>query len=88
MGSSSRRSGVNKPGWYKNLPHFWQEVVDQTLHFILGFVIGALSPLGSIAVCLGREWWQNYGDADNDAIDMLEDISVWTLGAIVASLLF
>lgn len=74
--------------WYESLPHFWQEVVDQLIHFLLGFAIGALSPMLSVAICLGREWLQNVGDDDNDAMDMLEDISVWTLGAIVASLVF
>lgn len=74
--------------WYEDLPHVWQEVVDQAAHFTLGFGIGAFNPLFSISVCLGREWFQNYGDDDNDAIDMLIDIIFWTLGAIVASLVF
>ncbi len=45
-------------------------------------------PLLSVVVCLAREWFQNFGDDDNDAIDMLTDITSWTLGAIVASLVF
>lgn len=77
-----------KPQWYQDLPHVWQDVVDQVAHFALGFAIGGFSPLFSISVCLGREWFQNYGDDDNDAIDMLTDITSWTLGAIVASLVF
>lgn len=74
--------------WYEELPKVWQEVIDQTLHFGLGLVVGGFSPLLSIVVCLAREWFQNYGDDDNDAIDMLTDITSWTLGAIVASLVF
>lgn len=77
-----------KPQWYEDLPHVWQEVVDQAAHFGLGFVVGALSPLLSVVVCLAREWFQNFGDDNNDAIDMLADITSWTLGAIVASLVF
>lgn len=77
-----------KPGWYDRLPHWGQDLVDQSLHALIGFGIGAFSPLLSIAVCLAREWLQNYGDLDNDAIDMLTDIIFWTLGAVVASVVF
>lgn len=77
---------MTKPQWYKDLPHIWQEVVDQMLHFISGAAIGYFSPLFSVAVALFREWWQNRGDTDNDAMDMHRDLTVWYLGALVMSL--
>lgn len=79
---------MKKPAWYRRLPHVWQECVDQSLHFTAGLVLGFASPILSIVVEIIREWWQNYGDKENDAMDMLTDITVWTLGAVAASLVF
>lgn len=75
-----------KPGWYKDLPHWGQEVVDQTLHFILGFSIAAVAGLGfSIGMAVLRETVQNWGDDNNDYLDMMIDLLFWTIGAVVAS---
>lgn len=78
-----------KPQWYEDLPHVWQEVVDQVLHFTAGFLISAFTgPFFSFGFAIGREIVQNWGDKDNDYLDMATDVLVWTLGAIVASLVF
>lgn len=74
--------------WYDDLPKVWQEVVDQAIPFSLGFLIGAFSPVVSIVVAVVYEAFQNWGDGDNDYLDMATDLSVWTLGAIAASLAF
>lgn len=74
--------------WYEDLPKFWQEGVDQALHFTAGFALGCLSPLFSVGFAIGREIAQNWGDKDNDYLDMALDLLVWTLGAVVASLVF
>lgn len=75
-----------KPRWYRELPKLWQEVVDQFLHFVAGAAIGYFSPMLSVGAALLREWWQNRGDTDNDAMDMHMDLTVWWLGAVVMSL--
>lgn len=75
-----------KFAWYENLPKLWQEVVDQVLHFALGGLIALASPMLSVGVALTREWWQNRGDTDNDAMDMHRDLAVWYLGALAMSL--
>lgn len=70
-----------KPQWYEDLPRAWQEVVDQTLHFVAGFLISALTnPAISIGVAWIRELIQNWGDEDNDYLDLATDLLVWTLG--------
>ena len=75
--------------WYDDLPKIAQEAIDQTLHFTAGFAISALAgPIVSIAVALIRELVQNWGDADNDYLDMAIDVLVWGLGAALASLVF
>ena len=75
--------------WYDDLPKVAQEAIDQTLHFGTGFAISALAgPIVSIVVALIRELVQNWGDADNDYIDMAIDVLVWGLGAALASLVF
>lgn len=74
--------------WYDDLPRVWQEVVDQSLHFGLGFILGAFSPVFSVLVGIGREIVQNWGDEDNDYTDMAIDVFVWTLGAVAASSVF
>lgn len=74
--------------WYEDLPHVWQEVVDQALHFAAGFLIGAINPWLSIGAAVLREIIQNWGDEDNNYLDMAVDILVWTLGAVAASLVF
>lgn len=79
---------MKKPQWYKNLDHQWQECIDQLLHFIAGFCLGYFSPMMSVAVAIGREAWQNWGDTNNDTEDMLTDLTVWWIGAMTASLVF
>lgn len=74
--------------WYEELPKVWQEIVDQTLHFTAGFLLGAINPWLSVGVAVLREIIQNWGDADNDYFDMAIDVLVWTLGAVAASLVF
>jgi hypothetical protein len=74
--------------WYDDLPHVWQEVIDQTLHFGAGFLIGCFSPILSIVVAVAYEAVQNWGDEDNNYLDLATDLLVWTLGAVVASLAF
>ena len=75
--------------WYDDLPDIAQEAVDQTLHFVAGFAFSALGgPIVSVVVVLIRELVQNWGDSDNDYLDMTIDILVWGLGAALASLVF
>ncbi len=75
--------------WYDDLPKLAQEAIDQTLHFGAGFAISALAgPIVSIVVALIRELVQNWGDRDNDYLDMAIDVLVWGLGAALASLVF
>ena len=45
--------------WYDDLPKVWQEVVDQAIHFGLGFLIGCFSPVLSVLVAIAREIVQN-----------------------------
>ena len=78
-----------KPAWYAKLPHWGQEAIDQGLHFTAGFLISAVAgPIVSIVVACIRELVQNWGDDNNDYLDMMIDMLVWTLGAIAASLVF
>ncbi len=74
--------------WYDDLPKVWQEVVDQAIHFGLGFLLGCFSPITSITVAVVYEAFQNWGDENNDYLDMATDLLVWTLGAVAASLVF
>lgn len=75
--------------WYENLSGFWQDVIDQTLHFAAGFFLSAALTLPfSIGFAVGREVGQNWGDEDNDYVDMAIDVAAWVLGAIFASVVF
>lgn len=65
------------------------KVLEQVAHFIAGFAISAFThPLVSVAVAVGREIYQNWGDTNNDYADMALDLFVWIAGAIIASLVF
>lgn len=75
--------------WYEDLSEDMQEVVDQALHFGIGFLISVLAgPVVSVAGGALRELVQNWGDEDNNYWDMALDLFVWSLGAVAASLVF
>lgn len=88
---------MTKPRWYRNLSNEWQEVVDQAFHFGLGFVLSTplalfdldlVGILVSVGVAIVREVIQNWGDDDNNYVDMATDLTSWAIGAIAASLVF
>lgn len=75
--------------FYENLPRWARKTIDQILHFVFGFVIAAAINIpASIMVAVAREVIQNWGDKDNSYSDMAIDVVVWTVGAVIASVVF
>lgn len=75
---------------FDDLPKWAQKTLEQVAHFAAGFLISAVtgSPIFSVAIGVAREVFQNWGDKDNDYLDMATDLWVWTIGAVLASAVF
>ena len=56
--------------------------------WVLTLCAGAGWFAGFLEPDFAREIIQNWGDEDNDYLDMATDLLVWTLGATAASLVF
>lgn len=75
---------------FDELPKWAQKTLEQVAHFGVGFLISAVtgSYVVSVLIAIVREVVQNWGDEDNDYLDMTVDLLVWTIGAVLASVVF
>ena len=77
---------IKDPDWYKKLSPEGQELVDQSLHLILGIVSCAIGGAYLSMVCLYiREFWIQWPVERVE--DTRTDMAFWTCGAGIFELI-